>query len=191
MLISERNPSGGDLTAETGGSGDTEEASVAQGAAPVQPIEEAVAAPAPEVASVTPQAQAQPVEGRRTQLKIVRETVQSLSRDIGNFRRSHEVSVKRLEKQVASLRKELAVHARSKDLGNHVKSHEADTKRLEKQVTTLRNELVALKNQIAKEAAKSRAREEAVLSKVLAKVRTAKPSKKPMPPAKHSTKKKR
>jgi chromosome segregation ATPase len=177
------------LTAETGGSGETEEGSAAQGAAPVQPIEETVEAPAPEFAGVTPQAPPQPVEGRRTQLKIVRETVQSLSRDVGSFRKSHEASVKRLEAQVASLRKEFAVHARSKDLGNHVKSHESDTKRLEKQVASLRSDLVALKSQIAKEAAKSRVREEAVLSRILAKVRTAKPSKKP--PVKHLTKKKR
>jgi len=49
-----------------------------------------------------------PVEGRRTQLKRVRENIESLSRDVGRFRKSHESSTKRLEKQVASLRKDLA-----------------------------------------------------------------------------------
>jgi chromosome segregation ATPase len=129
------------------------------------------------------------VEGRRTQLKILRESIQSLSGDVGSFRKSQEANVKRLEAKVGSLRKDLAAHAHSKDLSNHMKSHNADTKRLEKQVATLRNDLAALKSHITKEAAKSRAREEAVLSRMLAKVRTTKPSKKP--PAKQSIKKKR
>ncbi len=110
-------------------------------------------------------------EGRRTQLRIVRENIQSLSKDVGNFRRSHEAGTKRLEKQVASLRDALAAHAHSKDVGNLNKSHEASTKRLEKQVATLRNELAELKSSIAKDAAKGRAKQEAVLSKILAKVR--------------------
>jgi chromosome segregation ATPase len=131
------------------------------------------------------------VEGRRTQLKIVRETIQSLSSDIARFRKSHEASSKRLEAQVASLRKELATHTRSKDLGNHVKSHESDTKRLEKQVATLRSELTSLKAHVSKEAAKSRAKEEAAFSRMLAKVRAQKPSKKLQLPTRKNPKKKR
>ena len=90
--------------------------------------------------------------------------------------KSHDASAKRLEAQIASRRKELAARTRSKDLGNHAKSHEAGSKRLEKQVATLRNELAALKNHIAKEAARGRAKQEAALSRILAKV-SAKPSK--------------
>lgn len=116
------------------------------------------------------------VEGRRTQLRILREGIQSLSKDVGNFWKSHEGSSKRLEKQVIALRNELAVHTRSKDVGNLSKSHEASTKRLEKEVATLRNELGALKSNIAKDAARSRAKQEAILSKILAKV-SAKASK--------------
>jgi hypothetical protein len=161
---------------ESGG-GTEEERSIAPGETSVQPNEEAPPAQEAEVSSVTPQAPPQ-VGGRRTQLKILRENLQSLSKDVGNFRKSHEASAKRVEAEVASLRKELVAHLRSKDLGKHVKNHETDTKRLEKQIATLRNELTGLKSQIAKEAAKSRAKEEAALSRILAKVRT-KPSKKP------------
>ena len=182
MLISESGPSIYHLTPETGGSGDTEEGSTAQGEAPVQPSEEAPQAP--EVA-VVPEAKPQ-LEGRRTQLKIVRESIQSLSRDVGSFRKSHEASLKRLESQVASVRRELAAHARSKDLGKHVKSHEAGTERLEKQVATLRSDLAAVKSHLAKEVAKSRAKEEASLARILAKV-TPKPAK-PAKRAKHSKK---
>jgi len=143
---------------------------------PAQPTEEMPAAQAPEV-SVTPSAPPR-AEGRRTQLKVVRDSIQILSNEVGRFRRSHEVSTKKLEGQVASLRKDLATHIHSKDLGVHVKSHEADTKRLEKQIATLRTELVSLKSQMVKDAAKSRAREEATLSKIAAKIRTAGPAKK-------------
>jgi prefoldin subunit 5 len=110
------------------------------------------------------------VEGRRTQLRILRENIQSLSKDVGNFRKSHEGSTKRLEKQVVSLRKELATHTRSKHGGDFSKSVEAGTKRLQKEVATLRNELAALKSNITRDAARSRAKQEAMLSKILAKV---------------------
>jgi hypothetical protein len=122
-----------------------------------------------------------PVEGRRTQLKILRENLGYLSNDIGSFRRSHTASIKKLEKQVASLRSELAAQALSKDIGSFRKSHDASSKRLEKQVATLRNELTAMKSRIAKDAARSSARQEAALSRILAKVsvkpKAAKPSK--------------
>jgi hypothetical protein len=124
-------------------------------------------APSPEQ---TAQAGAQSGEGRRTQLRIVRENIDSLSKDVGRFRKSHEVSVKSLEKQLATLRKELAARARAAETGGLSKDYEASAKRTEKQVAALRNELSALKGSIAKDAAKSRAKQEAVLSKILAKV---------------------
>ena len=109
-------------------------------------------------------------EGKRTQLKIVRENLEYLASDVGKFRKSHESSVKRLEAQVASLRKEFAEHANAKDLVLHAKSTEASNKRLEKQVATLRNELAAMKASVARDAARGRAREEATLARILAKV---------------------
>jgi len=160
------------MTSETGGNGDTEEGNTGEAMPPMQTGEAAAQEPEAEVAT-----QAGPqVEGRRTQLRILRENIQSLSKDVGNFQKSHEGSTKRLEKQVASLRNELAAHTRSKDVGSLSKSHEASTKRLEKEVATLRNELAALKSNIAKDAARSRAKHEAILSKILAKV-SAKSSK--------------
>lgn len=119
-------------------------------------------------------AQSPPTEGKRTQLKVVRENIQILSKDIGNFRRSHDSSLSRLEGDVASLRRDLAAHTRSKELANHAKLQDAANKRLEKQVATLRSDLAALKASAARDAARSRARQEAMLSKILAKV-SAKP----------------
>jgi len=133
------------------------------------------------------QTSAPQTEGKRTQLKIVRQNIETLSGDIGNFRRVHENSLKRLEAQVGSIRKDLAQHTRSKELVNHAKSQDASNKKLEKQVATLRAELAAVKTSIAKDAARSRAKEEATLARILAKV-SAKP--KSAKPAK-STKKKR
>ncbi len=154
------------MTSETGGSGDTEEENTGEAMPPMQTGEAAAQTPEAEAAT-----QAGPqVEGRRTQLRILRENIQSLSKDVGDFRKSHEGSTKRLEKQVATLRNELAAHTRSKSVGNLSKSHEASTKRLEKEVATLRNELAALKSNIAKDAARSRAKQEAILSKILAKI---------------------
>lgn len=177
MLIRNEGPLSSDLTSETGGSGDTEEENTWEGNTgeaipPKQTSETAAGTPEAEVAThAGPQ-----VEGRRTQLRILRENIQSLSKDVGNFWKSHEGSTKRLEKQVATLRNELAAHARSKGVGNLSKSHEASTKRLEREVATLRNELAALRSTIAKDAARSRAKQEAMLSKILAKV-SAKASK--------------
>jgi len=118
-------------------------------------------------------------EGRRTQFRIVRESIQNLSIEVGRYRKSHEASAKRLEAQVSALRKDLATHVHSKDLAVHAKSHVSDTKRLENQIATLRSELASLKGQMAKEAAKGRAREEAALSRIISKVRAPKPAKKP------------
>jgi len=110
------------------------------------------------------------VEGRRTQLRILRENIHSLSKDVGSFRKSHEASTKKLEGQVAKLRSELAAHTRPKKIGTLSKSHEASTKRLEKEVASLRNELAALRSSIVRDAARSKAKQEAMLSKILAKI---------------------
>jgi hypothetical protein len=158
------------LTPEAGGSGGSEQASVAE---PRPPVQAGAPVQAPETQ------QAAQAGGRRTQLRIVKENVQSLSKDVGDFRKSHEVSTKRLEKQLASLRSDLAAHARSMDAGSLRKSGEANTKRLEKQVATLRKELGALKGSIAKDTARDRAKQEVILSKILAKVgaKASKPAK--------------
>ena len=154
------------MTSETGGSEGTEEGNTGEAIPLMQTGETAARMPEAAVATqVEPQA-----EGRRTQLRILRENIQSLSKDVGNFRKSHEVSSKRLEKQLATLRNELAAHSLSRDVGNPSKNHEASTNRLEKEVAILRNELAALKNNIAKDAVRSRAKQEAILSKILAKV---------------------
>ena len=46
--------------------------------------------------------------GRRAALRILRENVDSVSKDLASFRKSHEVNSKRLDKQVSSLRNEVA-----------------------------------------------------------------------------------
>ncbi len=46
--------------------------------------------------------------GRRAALRIVREGVERVSRDLGTFRKSQEASAKRLEKQIAALRSDIA-----------------------------------------------------------------------------------
>jgi len=122
------------------------------------------------------ESQVPPTEGRRTQLKIVREGIDSLTTDVWNLRRKHESSIKKLEGQVASLKEELSRHPKTKDLEAQTKTHQAANKRLEKQVVTLRTELAAMKSSMTKDAAKARAKQEATLAKILAKV-----SKKPAP----------
>jgi len=173
------------LTAESaeGEGGSDEEKMNALDETSTQPTDEMSAAQAPRISSETTPAQP-PAGGRRTQLKIVRESVESLSRDVGNLRRSSEASAKKLEAHMKSLRKELGAHTRSKDLGEHAKSHRADTKRLEKQLTTLRKELAAFKSQMAKEAAKSRAREEAALARFTSKIKAVEPKKSRTKPSK-------
>ena len=176
-----------DIGSSEGGEGTEEEQqgmSVAE-EAQTQPGEQ----PMVEASETTTEAPSQPVEGRRTQLKIVRETIESLSKDIGSFRKSQEANARKLESQVLSLRKDLASHLHSKDLGNHVKKHETDAKRLEKEITKLRKDLVELKAHVSKETAKARAKEEAALSKMLAKA-TKKPKPSKVAPAKHPKKKK-
>jgi hypothetical protein len=46
--------------------------------------------------------------GRRAALRILRENVDSVSKDLASFRKTHEVNSKRLDKQVSSLRNEVA-----------------------------------------------------------------------------------
>lgn len=158
--------------------GAEEERNSAPGTMPNQANEEnKTPQAAGKVSGVTPTVQPQ-AGGRRTQLKIVRESIQSLSDEVSRFRKSHEASTKKLETHLTSLRRELATHARSKDLSEHVKSHAVDTKRLEKQIVTLRSEMNSLKSQMAKDAAKSRAWEKVALSKIVSKVKTARKLKK-------------
>lgn len=45
--------------------------------------------------------------GRRAALRILRENVDSVSKDLASFRKAHEVNSKRLEKQVATLHNEV------------------------------------------------------------------------------------
>lgn len=118
-------------------------------------------------------------EGRRTQLKILREGVDDLRADVWKLTRSHESKSNHLEAQVKSLRKELATHAKSKEVSDQIKQHMASTKKLEKQLATMRAELAAMKGSLAKESARSRAREEAAFSRILAKVSKAKAAKAP------------
>jgi hypothetical protein len=46
--------------------------------------------------------------GRRAALKIVRENVERVSKDLTNFRKAHEATSKRLEKQIAQLRTDIS-----------------------------------------------------------------------------------
>ena len=173
------------MTSEEGGSGDNEEWRAGE-AVPLAGMSEGATQ---STGAEVPMEAVPQVEGRRTQLKIVRENIYSLSREIANFRKRHDVSIKKLEKHLAVLRSELAPTALSKEVGSFRKSHAVSTKRIEKQVTTLRNELASLKMNIAKDAARSRAKQEATLSRILAKV-SAKSSK-PSKPSKGKRKKKR
>ena len=173
------------MTAESAeGEGNPEEENTsAQDETSTQPMEEMPTVPAPEIRGETTPAQV-PAGGRRTQLKIVRESVESLSRDVGRLRKSSEASAKNLESHMKSLRREMGAHTHSKDLGEHAKSHRADTKRLETQLATLRKELASFKSQMAKEAAKSRAREEAALARFAARVKAAEPKRPKSKPSK-------
>jgi hypothetical protein len=163
-----------------------EEASTGAAEMPLESTQEMPETEEPEESTATMQEPPR-VEGRRTQFRIVRESIQNLSIEVGRYRKSHEASAKKLEAQMASLRKDLSTHIRSKDLGEHVKSHEAGNKKLELQITSLRKELSTLRSQMAKEAAKSRAREEATLSRIAARVKAPKLARKPK--AKSSKKK--
>lgn len=87
-----------------------------------------------------PEAKAAPKKksgGRRAALRIVRESLERVSKDLGNFRKMHEAASKRQEKQIAALRSDIAA----------LKSHIAkETTRVrEKQDATL-SKLVAKLN---------------------------------------------
>lgn len=120
-------------------------------------------------------------EGKRTQLKIVRENIDSLSRDVQNFRKSHEASSKALDARIAALKKMLEASALSKDLDNLTKRHNTSNQKLEKQVAVLKAEVAALKGHVTKEVARSRAKEDAMLARILAKVSTKPKRKLPKP----------
>jgi hypothetical protein len=165
-----------ELTAETDESeegGSEEEKMSAEGEMSTQPAEE-MRTPQESLGEAAP---AQPQAGRRTQLKIVREGVESLSREVGHLRKSSEANAKKMEAHLKSLRKELGTHARSKDLGEHLKVHRVDTARLEQQMASLRKEMASFRSQMAKDAAKSRKHQEAAFAKFSAKVKAAKPKK--------------
>ena len=135
------------MSSENGSDVDSGLVGTAQERLPGQTSEAAPQAPAPEQ---TAQAGAQSGEGRRTQLRIVRENIHSLSKDVGSFRKSHEVSIKSLEKQLTSLRKELAERAPAKDsggLGGHpseraVRSEEQHSKGRSKEQSKARGHTI-------------------------------------------------
>ena len=142
-----------------------------QGEMSTHPAEE-MQTPTESLGEATP---AQPQAGRRTQLKIVREGVESLSREVAHLKKSSEANAKKMEAHMKSLRKELGTHARPKDLGEHLKSHKADTARLQQQMAALRKEMASFRSQIAKDAARSRKQQEAAFAKFAAKAKAAKP----------------
>jgi septal ring factor EnvC (AmiA/AmiB activator) len=160
-------------TDESEGEGSEEENTSAQGEMSAQPAKE-TQTPPESLGEATP---AQPQAGRRTQLKIVREGVESLSKEVGRLRKSSEANAEKMEAHLKSLRKELGAHTRSKDLGEHIKSHRVDTARLQQQMASLRKEMASFRSQMAEEAAKSRKQQEAAFAKFSAKVKAAKPKK--------------
>src|SRR5487761_923009 len=79
--------------------------------------------------------------GRRAALKIVRENVERVSKDLGNFRKSNEASAKRLEKQLAQLRSDISA------LKSHVAKEAGRDRRLKsRKKLLLRNPLLHLRN---------------------------------------------
>jgi uncharacterized protein YlxW (UPF0749 family) len=168
------------LTSDANGSTDEMNTAVSM------PQMETGAGDAQPMTAEVPSGSAPSTEGRRTQLKIVRENIETLSSDIGNFRRKHDGSIRKLQEQIDKLRSELGASSVSKDVGSLRKSHDASSKRLEKQVTTLRKEVADLKAHISKDSARARAKEEAMLSRILVKV-----SKKPTTKSKPATKSKK
>ena len=61
-----------------------------------------------ETAEAAPKPKSKKAGGRRAALRILREEVDSLGKDIAGFRKSHETASKKLEKQVAGLHSEIA-----------------------------------------------------------------------------------
>jgi hypothetical protein len=74
--------------------------------------EERRAEPAEEVTPTTapeePKVSKPKTGGRRAALRIIRESVEGLSKELGDFRKNHDTYQKRLEKQVSSLKNDLA-----------------------------------------------------------------------------------
>ncbi len=67
--------------------------------------------------------------GRRAALRIVRENVERVSKELGNFRKTGDASSKRLEKQLAAIRSDIAA------LKSHIAKETARAR--EKQDATL------------------------------------------------------
>jgi hypothetical protein len=93
-MVSDMSNEGGMEKEETGAMG--EETSSAE------PMETAAEAPA------APASRKSKGGGRRAALRILRENVEGVSKDLSSFRKNHEISNKRLEKQVAAIRSEVA-----------------------------------------------------------------------------------
>jgi hypothetical protein len=84
------------------------------------------------------------VGGRRAALKLVRENVERVGRDLTSFRKSHEASSKRLEKQIAQLRTDISA----------LKSHVAkESSRAREKQDAMANKLLAKLSQKPKAAA--------------------------------------
>ncbi len=65
----------------------------------------------PETPEMAPTATAAPKRkagGRRAALRIIREHVEGVSKELSAFRKSHETSAKRVEKQISTLRNDVA-----------------------------------------------------------------------------------
>jgi hypothetical protein len=110
-MVSDMSNEGGMEKEETGAMG--EESSGAE------PMESSMEAPA---AAPTRKSKG---GGRRAALRILRENVENVSKDLGSFRKNHEVSTKRLEKQVAAIRSEVA------SLKSHISKESAAARKKE------------------------------------------------------------
>jgi hypothetical protein len=93
--------------------------------------EEREEAPAEITEPVAPETKApqRKAGGRRAALRIVREGVERVSKELGTFRKAHDASSKRLEKQIAALRSDISA------LKSHVAKETAKAR--EKQDATL------------------------------------------------------
>jgi hypothetical protein len=123
----------------TGGSTEEETPMGVESAGVEQPVAEAARTPKPKKSG-----------GRRAALRILREDVDSLGKDITSFRKTHELSSKKLEKQVTSLRSEVA------SLKSHIAKEGAHARK--KQEVLLTKILSRLNAPKAKSAPKKKAK---------------------------------
>ena len=75
--------------------------------------QEAPAEEQPAAKEVAPSTQGAPKAkakggGRRAALRILRENVETLGKDVASFRKSHEVSSKKVDKELASIRNDIS-----------------------------------------------------------------------------------